>query len=79
MNNRTTKIVRAALAGLALLLTANVSAATITWTITMTPAGGGTIDWATLHCHPYAKGDKLMVLSAVKEGRLLDQAEEYTA
>lgn len=39
----------------------------------------GTIDWATLHCHPYAKGDKLMVLSAVKEGCFLDQAEEYTA
>lgn len=39
----------------------------------------GDIDWATLHCHPYAKGDKLMVLSAVKEGRFEDQAEEYTA
>lgn len=39
----------------------------------------GTIDWSTLHCHPYANGDKLMVLSAVKEGRFLDQAEEYTA
>jgi len=36
----------------------------------------GTIDWATLHCHPYAKGDKLMVLSAVKEGRFEEQAEE---
>ncbi|HRS98286.1 MAG TPA: PAS domain S-box protein [Smithella sp.] len=39
----------------------------------------GTIDWATLHCHPYAKGDKVMVLSAVKEGRYDDQAEEFTA
>ena len=39
----------------------------------------GDINWATMHCRPYAKGDKLMVLSAVKEGRFEDQAEEYTA
>jgi len=39
----------------------------------------GDVNWATLHCHPYAKGDKIMVLSAIKEGRFEDQVEEYTA
>jgi len=39
----------------------------------------GSIDWTTFHCHPYNKGDKLMVLSALKEGRFAEQAEECSA
>jgi PAS domain S-box-containing protein len=37
----------------------------------------GEIDWITLNCHPYNKGDKLMVLSALKEGRFEGSHEEY--
>ncbi len=39
---------------------------------------GGKIDWITLHCHPYNNGDKLMVLSALKEGRFEKHVEEYS-
>lgn len=38
---------------------------------------GGAENWVTLHCHPYNKCDKLMVLSAAKEGRFEGALEEF--
>jgi PAS domain S-box-containing protein len=38
----------------------------------------GVQKWVTFHCHPYNKGDKLMVLSALREGHFEDHAEEHS-